>query len=381
MTPQVFLSPPYLSGNEGRYLEEALASGWLVPMGPIVDRFEREFSSLIGVKHAVALSSGTAALHLAMIAAGVGAGDEVIVPTLTFIATANPAVYVGARPVFLDCDARSWNLDPGVLEDFLRRRAVAGRLPKALVLVHLYGQTADLDAITGLCAMFGVTLLEDAAEALGASYRGRSPGLDGYAGAFSFNGNKIISTAGGGMLVTERADVAALARKLATQAREPAVHYEHQLVGYNYRLSNLCAAVGCAQLETLAQRVRVRRELFDRYVAALGQRPGVRFQEEMSWGTHTRWLTTLTIDSSVAGISRDAVMAALSADGIESRPIWKPLHLQPVFSGAEYFGGRIAESLFADGLCLPSGPQVTDEVLTRVVAAFGCDRQPNISCR
>jgi len=374
MTPQVFLSPPYLSGNEGQYLEEALASGWLVPMGPIVDRFEAEFSSLIGVKHAVALSSGTAAMHLAMIAAGIGAGDEVIVPTLTFIATANPAVYLGARPVFLDCDARSWNLDPAVLEDFLRRREASGRLPKALALVHLYGQTADLDVITALCAKYGVTLLEDAAEALGASYRGRSPGLDGLAGVFSFNGNKIISTAGGGMLVTASAGVAALARKLATQAREPAVHYEHQLIGYNYRLSNLCAAVGCAQLETLEERVRVRRALFDRYVAALGHNPGVRFQDEMAWGTHTRWLTTLTIGRAAAGISRDAVMTALSADGIESRPIWKPLHLQPVFSGAEYYGGRVAESLFAEGLCLPSGPQVTDEVFARVVAAFATDR-------
>jgi dTDP-4-amino-4,6-dideoxygalactose transaminase len=370
MALQVYLSPPYLSGNEGRYLEEALASGWLVPMGPTVDRFEREFAALVGAKHAVATASGTAALHLAMIAAGIGAGDEVIVPTLTFVATANPAVYLGARPVFLDCDARSWNLDPNVLEDFFRRRAVVGRLPKALALVHLYGQTADLDAITALCTTYGVTLVEDAAEALGASYRGRSPGLDGLAGVFSFNGNKIISTAGGGMLVTASEEVAALARKLATQAREPAVHYEHQLIGYNYRLSNLCAAVGCAQLETLENRVRVRRDLFTRYFAALGHRPGVHFQDEMAWGIHTRWLTTLTIDRAAAGISRDEVMVALSADGIESRPIWKPLHLQPVFASAEYFGGGVAESLFMDGLCLPSGPQVTDEVFARVVAAF-----------
>jgi dTDP-4-amino-4,6-dideoxygalactose transaminase len=373
MTIQTYLSPPYLSGNELRYLEEALASGWLVPMGPTVDRFEREFAEIVGAEHAVATASGTAALHLAMIAAGIGVGDEVIIPTLTFIATANPAVYAGARPVFLDCDAQSWNLDVGLLEDFLRSRAAMGRVPKALVLVHLYGQTADIDAITSLCAKYGVTLLEDAAEALGASYHGRSPGLDGLAGVFSFNGNKIISTAGGGMLVTASAEIAALVRKLATQAREPAVHYEHLIVGYNYRLSNLCAAVGCAQLETLDARVHVRRALFDRYVEALGHRRGVHFQDEMSWGTHTRWLTTLTIDRETAGITRDAVMAALSADGIESRPIWKPLHLQPVFSGAEYYGGRVAESLFRDGLCLPSGPHVTDEVFARVVAAFSND--------
>jgi dTDP-4-amino-4,6-dideoxygalactose transaminase len=371
MTFQTYLSPPYLSGNEGRYLDEALASGWLVPMGPTVDRFEREFAAVIGAEHAVATASGTAALHLAMIAAGVGPGDEVIVPTLTFIATANPAVYLAARPVFLDCDAQSWNLDVGVLEDFLRSRAAVGRVPKALALVHLYGQTADLDSIVALCARYGVVLLEDAAEALGSTYRGRSPGLDGLAGVFSFNGNKIISTAGGGMLVTRSASVAALARKLATQAREPALHYEHHVVGFNYRLSNLCAAVGSAQLETLAQRVQVRRQLFSRYAAALGNRPGVKFQEEMTWGTHTRWLTTLTIEPKRANVNRDDVIASLAKVGIESRPLWKPLHLQPVFRGAEYFGGGNAESLFRDGICLPSGPQVTDEVFEHVAAAFG----------
>lgn len=374
MSLQVFLSPPQLSGNEGRYLEEALASGWLVPMGPTVDRFEREFAVAVGAKHAVAMSCGTAALHVAMIAAGIGAGDEVIVPTLTFIATANPAVYVGAKPVFLDVDPMSWNLDPNLFEDFLRRRAAVGRVPKALVLVHLYGQTADLDAIGGLCTKYGVTLLEDAAEALGASYRGRSPGLDGVAGIFSFNGNKIISTAGGGMLVTADRELAAMARKLATQAREPAVHYEHKLIGYNYRLSNLCAAVGCAQLETLDERVRVRRAVFARYEAALGGLSGVRFQSEMSWGVHTRWLTTLTIDPKQAGFSRDDVIATLTAAGIESRPLWKPLHLQPVFSGAEYIGSGVSESLFEAGICLPSGPHVTDRVFTRVCDAFRAAR-------
>jgi len=348
---------------------EAFASNWIAPLGPFVSRFAEEFAARVGVAHALALSSGTAGLHLALMEAGVGPGDEVLVSTFTFAATVNPILYLGATPVFIDSEPVSWNMDPELLAEALERRAAAGRLPKAVVLVHLYGQCADLDAIVALCRRYGVALIEDAAEALGATYHGRSPGGFGRAGIFSFNGNKIITTSGGGMLVSDDGDLVRHARKLATQARDPAPHYEHSEIGYNYRLSNLLAAVGVAQLEVLEDRVQTRRRNFDFYRAALADLPGIEFMPEAPWGRHTRWLTCITVDPAVFGADREAVRTTLEARRIEARPLWKPMHLQPVYARYETVGGSVSEALFERGLCLPSGSSLTSEDLDRVVDA------------
>jgi dTDP-4-amino-4,6-dideoxygalactose transaminase len=368
VTP-VYLSPPHMGGREQELVAEAFASNWIAPLGPFVARFEEEFAARVGVAHALALSSGTAALHLALMEAGVGPGDEVLVSTFTFAATVNPILYVGATPVLIDSEPVSWNMDPGLLEDALARRAAAGRLPKAVILVHLYGQTADLDPIVALCDRYGVILIEDAAEALGASYRGRAPGGFGRSGVFSFNGNKIITTSGGGMLVSDDGDLIAHARKLATQARDPAPHYEHSEIGYNYRLSNILAAIGVAQLEVLEDRVQTRRRNFDYYRVALADLPGIEFMPEAPWGRHTRWLTCITVDPAAFGADREALRLTLEARGIEARPLWKPMHMQPVYARYEAVGGQVSEALFERGLCLPSGSSLTSEQLERVVDA------------
>jgi pyridoxal phosphate-dependent aminotransferase EpsN len=356
-----------MTGREQELVADAFASNWIAPLGPHVDGFEREFAAAVGSPHALALSSGTAALHLALLLAGVGPGDEVLVSTLTFSASVNPAVYLGAHPAFVDSERVSWNLDPALLEEALEERARAGRLPKAVVVVHLYGQSADLDPILAACERYGVTVIEDAAEALGATYRGRAPGTLGWAGVFSFNGNKVITTSGGGMLVSADAELVDHARKLSTQARDPAPHYEHSEIGYNYRLSNVLAAIGRAQLAALEERVAARRANFELYRQALGDLPGVEFMPEAPWGRHSRWLTCLTIDPAEFGADREAVRLALEAEDIEARPVWKPMHLQPVFAGRPCVGGAVAEDLFARGLCLPSGSSLTRSDLERIV--------------
>lgn len=368
MAERIFLSPPHLGEAEQAHVAEAFATNWIAPVGPHVDAFEREFAESVGAGHAVALSSGTAALHLAVRLCGVERGDEVLVSTLTFCASVNPILYEGGRPVFVDSERASWNLDPNLVEDTLRSRARAGRaMPKALIAVHLYGQTADLDPLVALCEEFGVTLIEDAAEALGATYKGRAPGTFGKAGIFSFNGNKIITTSGGGMLVTEDAELAAHARKLATQAREPVPHYEHTEIGFNYRLSNVLAGIGRGQLAVLEDRVEARRAVFARYAEALGDLPGVDFMPEADWGRATRWLTCLTIDADALGTDADTIRRALEADNIEARPVWKPMHLQPAYAAFEAVGGAVAEDLFARGLCLPSGSSLTRAEQDRVI--------------
>jgi dTDP-4-amino-4,6-dideoxygalactose transaminase len=358
-----------MTGHEQGLVAEAFASNWIAPLGPFVARFEEEFAARVGVEHALALSSGTAGLHLALMEAGVGPGDEVLVSTFTFAATVNPILYLGATPVFIDSEPVSWNMDPELLGDVLERRARAGRLPKAVLIVHLYGQCADLDPIVALCRRYEVTLIEDAAEALGASYRGRSPGGFGQSGVFSFNWNKIITTSGGGMLVSDDGDLIRHARKLATQARDPAPHYEHSEVGYNYRLSNLLAAVGVAQLEALEDRVQTRRRNFDYYRAALADLPGIEFMPEAPWGRHTRWLTCITVDPAELGADRETLRLVLEENQIEARPLWKPMHLQPAYARFEVVGGRVCEALFERGLCLPSGSSLTSEQLERVVDA------------
>lgn len=368
MPRRIYLSSPHLGGLEQAFVADAFASNWVAPLGPHVDAFQEEFARLVGAPHALALSSGTAALHLALQEVGVGPGDEVLVSTLTFAASVNPILYLGARPVFIDSEPRSWNMDPALVAEELHARARAGRPPpRACVVVHLYGQCADLDPLLVACDAHGVALVEDAAEALGAGYKGRSPGTLGRAGIFSFNGNKVITTSGGGMLVSPDAALVAHALKLATQARDTAPHYEHSEVGYNYRLSNVLAGIGRGQLRVLAERVVARRRNFDVYRRALADLPGLRFMPEAPWGEHSRWLTTLTLDPALFGADREGVRRALEREDIEARPVWKPMHVQPVFAGFARRGGAVAEALFRDGLCLPSGSNLTEEELARVI--------------
>lgn len=357
-----------MSGREEPLISEAFSTNWIAPLGPHVDAFQHEFAAAVGARHALALSSGTAALHLALLLAGVGPGDEVVVSTLTFSASVNPIRYLGASPVFVDSEVGSWNMDPVLLEAALEDRAKGGRLPKAVVPVHLYGQAADLDAILDVCRRYRVPVIEDAAEALGATYKGRAPGTLGDAGIFSFNGNKIITTSGGGMLVSDDEGMIQHALKLATQARDPAPHYQHSEIGYNYRMSNVLAAIGRGQLQVLEERVQARRRNYKFYRDAIGDLPGVEFQPEASWGRHSRWLTVATIDPAKFGATREDLRLALEAENIESRPVWKPMHLQPVFSEFPVFGGRVSEDLFDRGLCLPSGSNLAGAEIERVVA-------------
>lgn len=366
--PRIHLSPPHMSGAELDLLSEAFASNWIAPLGPHVDAFEREFAEAVGGGYAAAVVSGTAALHLALRLLGVERGDEVLCSSLTFCASATPIVFEGATPVFLDAARASWNMDPGLLEEELRACAQRGRLPRAVIVVDLYGQCADYDRIRAACARYEVPVLEDAAEGLGATYRGRPAGAFGELAGFSFNGNKIITTSGGGMLVGQDRRLIDRARFLASQARDPKPHYQHSQLGYNYRMSNLLAAVGRGQLRVLPDRVAARRRNFERYRAALGELPGVEFMPEAPGCRSTRWLTCLTIDPHLFGASREEVRLALEAENIEARPVWKPLHLQPVFDGCRCRGGTVAEDLFERGLCLPSGSSLTAADLERVSA-------------
>ena len=472
--PRIFLSPPHMSGRERELVDEVFDSNWIAPLGPQVDAFEREFAAAVGARYAAALSSGTAGLHLALILCGVGAGDEVLVSDLTFSATVNPILYQGGTPTFIDSDRTSWNMDPALLVETLDSRARQGRLPKAVMLVHLYGQSADIAPILAACDRYGVPLIEDAAEALGAVYtpdvsdqesdvsgqtsdvseqtsepttdhrpstspspthhslltthspsaspltthpqptpggalavqsalnpkseirnpKSQAPGTFGRAGVFSFNGNKIITTSNGGMLVSNDEGLIRHARKLATQAREPFVHYEHTEIGYNYRMSNVLAAIGRGQLTVLDERVRAKRRIFDVYRERLRELPGIAFMPEASFSRSTRWLTCLTIDPAQAGTDREQIRLALEAENIESRPVWKPMHLQPVFAKYEFVqrneagvkrkgegesrkeeegrreegkDGSVSGEFFARGLCLPSGSSLTEADLERIV--------------
>lgn len=367
---QILLSTPHMGYLEQEFVKEAFDTNWIAPLGPHVDTFEQEFCQVVGAKHAAAVTSGTVALHLALKLIGVGSGDEVFCSTLTFIATASPITYLGAKPVFIDSDRTSWNLNPDLLREALDKRAKIGKLPKAVVIVHLYGQSCDLDPILEACNYYQVPLIEDAAESLGASYKNRSPGSFGKIGIFSFNGNKIITTSGGGMLVSDDQKLVEKARFFATQARDPAPHYQHSEIGYNYRLSNVLAGIGRGQLQVLEERVQARRRNFDFYKQALGNLPGIEFMPEASFGRASRWLTCLTIDPIAFGADREQVRLALAEEKIEARPVWKPLHLQPVFADCECMGGAVAEELFEYGLCLPSGSNLTEVDLERVTSAI-----------
>jgi dTDP-4-amino-4,6-dideoxygalactose transaminase len=370
MDKPILLSTPHIGNYELEFVKQAFDTNWIAPVGPHVDAFEQEFCQITGAGYGAAVSSGTAALHLALQLVGVESGDEVFCSTLTFIASANPIVYLGAKPVFIDSDRNSWNMNPELLQSALEQRAKIGKLPKAVVLVHLYGQSADIDPILKACYQYDIPLIEDAAEALGATYKGHSPGTFGRIGIYSFNGNKIITTSGGGMLVSDEPELITKARFLATQARDPAPYYQHSEIGYNYRLSNILAGIGRGQLQVLSERVAARRRNFEIYAAALGNLPGVEFMPEADYGQATRWLTCLTIDPQAFGTDRETIRLTLAAQQIETRPVWKPLHLQPVFRDCECIGGEIAENLFIHGLCLPSGSNLTNDNLAKVIDAI-----------
>ncbi|CRK76338.1 MULTISPECIES: DegT/DnrJ/EryC1/StrS family aminotransferase [Roseobacteraceae] len=365
---RIYLSRPHMSGNEERRVAEAFASNFIAPLGPQLDAFEASVRDYLGADvHCVGLSSGSAALHLALRIAGVGPGDEVWISSMTFAGGIFPVNYLGASPRFFDLSPESWTVDTALLAKELAKAATENRLPKAIVPTDLYGQSADLDTLESLAAQYGVRLIVDSAESLGATYKnGRKAGTGGDAAILSFNGNKIITTSGGGMLVTRHKAWADEARFLATQARDPAPHYEHSTFGYNYRLSNICAAIGLGQMEVLDARVARRREIFARYKAALA-RPGIAFMPEPEGLHSTRWLTALTIDPSETGITREDIRLMLLEHQIESRPLWKPMHMQPLYAGAPYHGNGFDERLFANGLCLPSGSDMTDEQQDEVI--------------
>jgi pyridoxal phosphate-dependent aminotransferase EpsN len=378
-----------MGASEETYVREAFASNWLSSVGPNLDAFEWEFKMQVARLPAVALASGTAAMHLGLRLLGVGPGDEVFCPTLTFVATANPVRYLGAEPVFLDSDRATWNLDPGILEEALAERAARGRLPKAVIVVHLYGQCADMDPILAACERYGVPVLEDAAEGLGAVYwggggkgagqfQGRPAGTLGDVGVYSFNGNKIITTTGGGMLVSRHAGWVEKARFWSQQARDPALWYQHSELGYNYRMSNVLAGIGRGQLEVLDLRVRQRRGIAFRYRDAFADLPGISFMPQAPYGLHTNWLSCFLIDEEKFGCSRDELVRVLDAANIESRPVWKPMHLQPLYAGCEHYGGKVAEDLFCRGICLPSSSSLSLEnqlyVISQVRAAAGVER-------
>ena len=366
---RVWLSRPHMSGHEQARVVEAFASNFVAPLGPQLDAFEAAVSDYLGGGlHCVGLSSGSAALHLALRIAGVGPGDEVWISSMTFAGGIFPVNYLGARPRFFDLDPASWTLDTGLIADELARAARENRLPRAIVPTDLYGQSVDLDALEGLAGRYGVRLIVDSAESLGASIGNRKAGTGGDAAILSFNGNKIITTSGGGMLVTRHKDWADQARFLSTQARDPAPHYEHSTYGYNYRLSNICAAIGLGQMQVLDDRVARRRAIFERYRRALDL-PGIGTMPEPAGRRSTRWLSVITVDpGQTGGVTREDLRLALLDHRIESRPVWKPMHLQPLYRGAPYHGAGVDARLFELGLCLPSGSDMTDAQQDEVIA-------------
>lgn len=368
---RIYLSSPHMSGHEQKYINEAFETNWIAPLGPNVDAFEKEIAAYTGVNDAAAVSSGTAAIHLALSLLGVEQGDTVFCSTLTFIASANPILYLGAEPVFIDSEPETWNMSPQALDKAFREAALKGKLPKAVIVVNLYGQSAMMDELTALCDQYEVPMIEDAAESLGSSYKGKASGSFGRFGIFSFNGNKIITTSGGGMLVSN--DTAAIhkAKFLATQARDPAPHYQHSKIGYNYRMSNVLAGIGRAQLKVLEERVEARRAIFERYQHELSTITGIQFMPELSGTFSNRWLTAMTIEPKEAAITVGELIEVLAAENIEARPVWKPLHMQPLFKNVKYFSHNekesISEQLFAKGICLPSGSIMEELDQTRVI--------------
>lgn len=356
-----------MCGKELEFVKKAFASNWIAPAGPDIDSFEEEICAYTGAKHAVALSCGTAAIHLSLIISGIGHGDEVVCSTFTFAGSAFPIVYVGAAPVFIDSNNESWNMDPSLLEDAIKDRIKRGKKPKACIVVHLYGAAADLDSIIEICNRYDILVIEDAAESMGAKHKGKHSGTIAPLGIFSFNGNKIITTSGGGMLVGHDKELIEKTRFLATQALDPAPHYEHSHIGYNYRMSNIVAAIGRGQLKVLDERVKQKRELFDYYFQNLKDIPGISFMPETEYSYSNYWLTCVNINPEIAGFNREDIRLALEKENIESRPLWKPMHLQPVFKEYPAYTNGISEQLFKSGLCLPSGTNMTEKDLKRII--------------
>lgn len=367
---RLYLSPPHLSGAELEQVQEAFASNWVAPLGPKVEALERAFSETCGLAHCAATASGTAAMHLALRLLGVSPGDLVLASSLTFVASVGPAVQLGAEPAFVDSDRATWNMDPDLLAEALAGLASQGRRVKAVISTDLYGQCADYDRLLAVCEAYDTPLVADAAEAVGATYKGRHAGSGTRAAIYSFNGNKIVTTGGGGMLASDDEAFIREARRLSLQARDPAPHYEHSTLGYNYRLSNVLAAIGLGQLTVLPERVARRRAIFEEYREILGQTPGLAFVPEAPYGRSNRWLSVVLVDRDVFGAGPEELRQALEARDIEARFLWKPLHLQPVFAGARVFGGAVSEDLFARGLCLPSGSAMTRADVERVCAGL-----------
>lgn len=371
---KILLSTPHMTGNEMKYIKEAFASNWIAPIGPNVDKFEEELAAYTGAAGGAALSSGTAAIHLALHLLGIEQEDRVFCSTLTFVASANPILYEGAEPVFIDAEEDSWNMSPAALRKAFLSAVEEGKLPKAVVVVHLYGQSAQMDELLQICNEYGVPIIEDAAESLGSRYKGKSSGTLGKIGIFSFNGNKIITASSGGMLISNDQDALKKARFLASQAKDPAPYYKHHEVGYNYRLSNVLAGIGRAQLEAIEERVAARRAVYERYVAGLGDIEAIEFQPELEETFSNRWLTAITLNPDLTALTPENLKRALAAEEIESRNIWNPLHHQELFKDAQFFthgdGEAVSEKIFQHGLCLPSGSNMTEAQQNRVIRAI-----------
>ncbi|WP_370895443.1 DegT/DnrJ/EryC1/StrS family aminotransferase [Chryseobacterium gossypii] len=372
MNSKIWLSSPHMGGNELKYIHEAFDANWVAPLGPNVDGFEKDIENYLNADVKVAaLSSGTAALHLALVECGVGHGDEVICQSMTFSASANPIAYQGAVPVFVDSDKDTWNICPATLEKAIEDRISKGKKPKAIIVVHLYGMPAKMDEIMSIAGKYEIPLLEDAAEALGSTYKGKVCGTFGRFGILSFNGNKIITTSGGGALVCHTQEDKEKAVFLSTQARDNAPHYQHSHIGYNYRMSNITAGIGRGQMEVLSDRIEARRNMHSFYVDLFGNIEGVEvFSEPDADFYSNHWLSAITVDDKITGKTREDLRLALLEENIESRPLWKPMHMQPVFAEAPYYGEQVAETLFANGLCLPSGSNLTDDDRSRIAKAI-----------
>jgi len=360
---KIWLSPPCMTGKEMDFIKEAFDTNWISPVGPNIDGFEKDLVNYTGAKYSVALSSGTAAIHLALIALGVKPGDEVICPSFTFIGSANPIVYVGATPVFIDSEKETWNMDPILLEEAILDRRKLGKKVSAIILVHLYGMPAKIKEIQEIANRYHISIIEDAAEAIGSEYNNKKVGTFGDIGILSFNGNKIITTSGGGAILTDNEEYAAKIKFLSTQARDKAIHYQHSEIGFNYRMSNICAGIGRGQIQGLAKFVVARRNIFDRYREKLVNR-NIKFLTEPSNQFSNRWLTTILFDNAIL---RNHIMEVLNKDDIESRPLWKPLHLQPVYQSYPFYGKVLSSRLFEVGLCLPSGSHLTDSDQSRII--------------
>jgi dTDP-4-amino-4,6-dideoxygalactose transaminase len=374
---RIFLSPPHMSGREQDFVRQAFESNYIAPHGPMVDAFEREMAAYIDIPHCLAVDSGTSAMHLALRCMGVSPGDVVVASTLTFIGSVSPVFFQGATVLFVDADPSTWNMHPEGLREALELCHRRGKVPRAVIPTDLYGQCCDYDRLKAACEPFNVPLVVDSAEAMGARYQGRHAGKGAYAAVFSFNGNKIITTSGGGLLASEDQNLIQHARKLSQQAREPFPYYEHVEIGYNYRMSNILAAIGRSQLQALEERVQARRRIFDYYARSLSGLPGVSFMPEAAYGRASRWLTVMLLDPEPGGPTSETIRLTLEAHNIEARPVWKPMHLQPVFANYACIGGKVSEQIFERGLCLPSGTAMTDHDLARITELIcSCFRKP-----